>query len=643
MNTAHSPMFPAPSPRLRLVSIVAIGLIVLASIVTTNAASTLTRTFALRSGWNAVYLDVRPADPTAETVLSGLPIRSVWRHQAKLTSVDFIQDAAEPIWNRDQWLVHVPTNRIESLDNNLFQIQGGYPYLIELSAPASWTVTGVPVVGSARWKADAFNLRGFPIDASAPPMFRDFFKFSPAHFNATTGALQPIYALDAAGVWRAVAPTDVMQEGAAYWVFTSGPSQYVAPFEARIDGVDAFDFGSSLPEQDLTLVNLAGSPLTVTLAEAGGPSPSALVLGKVAPPEPLQWETLPALHVESLAASETRRLRVGIQRLAFTGNSYDSLLDLRDNLGTRFLIPVHAAPTLNDGAGDRSPLGPSLHASRASRRKAGSTPTSPSAGLWIGTASVNAVSEVHSGPLKTNQLGSTLTNPDNVSEPLQIVRELGSRTPTPVRNSFDLRVLIHVDADGKALLLKEVIQLWRDGTYETNNAGERLIKTPGSYVLLTDTSRIAEFKGAGLRDGTPVGRRLSTANFDFLSTPAQNFLALDGEFGVSHTLRGDYTLFPDQPTHPYKHKFHPDHDNLDPTFKNKLEEAFEISRAFEFEFLPADPGTGNRPVPDYGNTEIAGLYRETVSGLHQIPIHAEGVFRLRRVTTVAELNPPSAL
>ncbi len=634
---------PAPTPSLpiRTLGIAAIAIIVLASIVTANAASSITRSYNLRTGWNAVHLDVRPTDPTAESVLAGLPIDSVWRHQTRLTSVDFIQDPSEPVWNEDQWLVHIPTNRLESLDNNLFQIQGGFSYLIKLTAPATWSVTGEPVVNPTPWKADAFNLRGFPIDASAPPTFRDFFKFSPAHFQPSSGVLQPVYRLDPDGRWTLVNPTDTMQEGAAYWVYTAGPSDYVAPFEARTRGIDGLQFGSALEEVELTLVNLAGGPVTATVAESGGPSPSALSLGVLNPPDGLRWIPLPSLHVEALAASESRTLRVGISRQSFTGDSYDTLLDIRDNLGTRFLIPVHATPTLPPPTS--SPSGRSLLNARSNRRgtAAPGPSTSPAAGLWVGTASVNAVSEAHSGPLRTNLMSSSLTDPSGSPQPLQIVRELGSPAPTPVRNEFDLRVLIHVAADGRAVLLREVIQLWRDGTYETNSAGEQVVKTPGSYVLLTDPTRIAEFRGAGLRDGTPVGRRLSTSSFDFLATPTNNFLALDGEFSPNQTLRGDYTLFPDQPTHPFKHKYHPDHDNLDPTFRNRVEEAFEISRAFEFQFLPADPGTGARPVPDYGRTEIAGLYRETVSGLHQVPIHAEGVFRLRRVSTVDELNPPA--
>jgi len=239
------------------------------------SAATITRSYSLKAGWNAVYLDVRPADATAETVLAGLPITSVWRHQTRLTSVDFIQDPTEPVWNQDQWLVHVPTNRIESLDNNLFQIQGGFPYLIQLSAPATWNVTGEPLIRNAPWKPDAFNLRGFPIDGATPPTFRDFFKFSPAHYNSNSATLQPIYTLGSDGQWKQVSPTDLMQEGAAYWVFASGPSEFVAPFEARNDSTDALNFGTLLRERNLNLVNLAGSPVT---------SPS------------LKWAAQPARH-----------------------------------------------------------------------------------------------------------------------------------------------------------------------------------------------------------------------------------------------------------------------------------------------------------------------------------------------------------
>lgn len=605
-----------------------------------HAAATITRSFTLRAGWNAIYLDVAPSDPTAESVLGNLPVESVWRHQLRLTSVEFIQDPSEPVWNRDQWLTHVPTNRVQSLDNNLFQIQGGHAYLLQLTTAATWSVTGTPVVNPPRWKADAFNLRGFPIDASNPPTFRDFFKFSPAHYRTQDGTLQPIYRLGPGGSWQPVLPTDLMEAGAAYWVYASGPSDYSAPFVARIEGVDSLDFGTRLLERTLTVANLAASPLELTLAEIPAPNSGALVLGSTTPPHGVRWDPLPPLHVESLAANEARALRLGIERQSFSADSYDSILDVRDNLGTRFLLPVHARkPDTRSSSG--STARPALQSNSARAKPAAGPPTSPAAGLWVGTATVNAIAEVHSGPLRTLRKGSSLTGTEATEEPLEIVRDPGNPNPTPVRNGFDLRVILHVDAQGRSRLLEEVLQLWRDGTYETNHLGQRTVKSPGEYVLLTHPNLALGFQGAGIRDGTPVGRRISSATFDFPGTPTNNVLPLEGIFGIGQTLRGGFTLLPDQPTHPYKHKFHPDHDNLDATFENHVAEAYEITRAFEFEFLPIDPGTGIAATPDYGRAAIAGIYREQVSGLHQFPIAAQGHFHLRKVSDVAELDPPA--
>ncbi len=118
-------------------------------------------------------------------------------------------------------------------------------------------------------------------------------------------------------------------------------------------------------------------------------------------------------------------------------------------------------------------------------------PSNPFAGLWVGNASIQAVSEVHSGSLVTSALGSglsivTRTNPvtgevtsqtltNDQPEALQIHRVGVSPDPTPVRNAYDLRVLIHVDASGTARMLEEVIQLWREGSYETNAAGQLVV------------------------------------------------------------------------------------------------------------------------------------------------------------------------
>jgi hypothetical protein len=385
-----------------------------------------------------------------------------------------------------------------------------------------------------------------------------------------------------------------------------------------------------LTGQRLTLRNVAAAPAGVTVEEtARTAAATALAYRTEDPVNGVEWPALPALLATNLAAGGEAALDLALQRQRLATPTYGSLLDLRDNAGTRHLIPVTGEnPGFAGGAALRALHGPRRHA-----------PASPFAGLWVGAAFITGVSEVHSGVLQTNTAaaGTVLSNQFE-----QVTRTGVSTNPTPVPAEFELRLICHVDAAGQARLLKEVIQLWRDGTYRTNDAGDRVVDRPGSYVLLTDETRLGEFRPAGLRDGVGVGRRISSAHFDFPSFPTNNFLPLAGTVGTNGVLGGNYTTFKNHPTNPLRHKFHPDHDNLDPTFRQAADpsETFEITRLFELHFTPADPAPGPA-VPDYGHGQLAGHYYETVAGLHREPIYAAGTFRLTRVSELAELNPPA--
>jgi hypothetical protein len=211
---------------------------------------------------------------------------------------------------------------------------------------------------------------------------------------------------------------------------------------------------------------------------------------------------------------------------------------------------------------------------------------------------------------------------------------------TPTKNPFPLRLIIHVDAAGRARLLKEVIQMWEDGTYRTLPDGRRVADQPGHYVLITDDALIGRFAGAGVRDGVEVGRRLSAAGFEFDGGP-ENALALNGLFTPTGRLTGRIVQPADSPTNPFKHRYHPDHDNLDVNFGPITDpartESFAVSRDLEFEFSAADPGAS--PDPAYGYDVVAGTYREALGGLHKELIRVEGTFRLRRLSDSDTLNP----
>src|SRR5262245_57731355 len=64
------------------------------------ADQNVTRTFSLRSGWNAIWLDVEPTNTAMASVFSGVPLVSVWTFADRLSAVDFIENTSEPIWNR---------------------------------------------------------------------------------------------------------------------------------------------------------------------------------------------------------------------------------------------------------------------------------------------------------------------------------------------------------------------------------------------------------------------------------------------------------------------------------------------------------------------------------------------------------------
>jgi hypothetical protein len=295
---------------------------------------------------------------------------------------------------------------------------------------------------------------------------------------------------------------------------------------------------------------------------------------------------LPSPLVQSPAAGAEIRLRIGVRRQDVAGSNYTTVLQVKNGTGVRFLLPV--------SAGKRT-SGPGVNAL---------------AGLWVGSATINAVSEAHSA------------NPTN---------------PTPTKSELSLRLLIHVAENGQGRLLKEVIQMWRNGTFTNDSSGNRVVEKPGQYVLLTDDTLVALFSGAAMRDGESVGRRLSTIGYDFPSSATNNFLNLAGAFAIGQSLTGTLTLPHDHPTNPFKHKYHPDHDNLNPRFDGPAVESYTTTRQMQLDFLGSPPA--GSAVPDFGYNEMGGNYRETITGIHKKAIYVSGTFRLNRVAQIAELNP----
>jgi hypothetical protein len=103
----------------------------------------------------------------------------------------------------------------------------------------------------------------------------------------------------------------------------------------------------------------------------------------------------------------------------------------------------------------------------------------------------------------------------------------------------------------------------------------------------------------------------------------------------------------DDPTNPFVHQYHPDHDNRDAQ-GNPLPagvESYDIKRVATFTFTSAPP-SGSAVTTGWGSTVIGGLYAEVISGLHQDSagvgsgngLELAGTFELRRVSEIGTLT-----
>lgn len=563
------------------------------------------QTLNLQPGWNSVYLEVQPAENSPADVFANLPIQSVWTRTEKVTSAEFIQNPAETVFHQGGWLAWLSPDRPDAFLSNLQAVQSHRAYLIKLggSHPASLVVTGTPSFRRPVWQPNAYTLQGFPVDEAAPPTFEAYFQPSPAHWSLESSpASLEAYRL-AVGQWVRVTPTETIQRGQAYWVYTRGASEYAGPLSLTLDLGDGLRFSNVLTELPLRYQNLSPTTLVITVEELVENGTQALSYHRFDPTEGNQWRPLSEPWIATCAAGQSGRIRLAMRRQDFTTDTYASVLRVHDGAGSTWLIPVTAerqstavAPGRALTSADSSPP------TEAIKRRAG---------LWYGSATIHAVSEVHSD------------EPD---------------VPTPTRSTFNLRLLIHLDAAGQARLLKQVIQMWQQGTATPNADGELEVTEPGRYVLLTDDRLIGQFSGAALRDGTPVGRRLSTVGYDFATVEGQHFALLEGAFELGQRLTATLTIPDDSATNPYLHRYHPDHDNRNERFDGPASESYAISRAIEMEFTATPPGSPPVP-PDYGYNEMGGLYRETILGLHKQPLRISGTFSLRRISLVAELNP----
>lgn len=556
---------------------------------TTAMAEQVTQSFTMSPGWNAIFLEVEPVTTDPAAVFGNMvdaatqqdrsgDLLSVWMWNPNTGTVEFIVDPDQLVPNQPEFLAYLPNNPILT---NLHGIHGNTAYLINISGASDvvLTVTGEPKNPMVDWKANSFNFTGFHLTAGQEPLFADFFSTSPAHVG------QEIYVLDnVTGNWLQVTnPAVQMKQGEGFWVYCKGYSEFGGPLTVQLEQADGLHYGKRLTEQDVSLFNNSATPKTVSLSASA--LQSNLYYWVFKPADDLAgWVPLPTPLDLTIPAGESQRLRLGVKRVGLTADTtYLANLSITDNSGMTLLIPVSVTGI-------------------------------DYTGLWVGNATVTMV----------NEPANALTPSDEV--------KTGSE--------FSFRLIVHADTSGAVRLLSQVIQLWQEGTWkpDPDDLGTLIVDQPGSFVLLTDDNLISNYSGASLRDGQPVGRRISsqvfpnlTADQGLMTGTAASGSTFDPSPGNQLSIL--ITLAPDNPTNPFRHMFHPDH--------KVPEQSYQVLRNIILTF--ADEDSEGRPITgvpglNWGSSEVGGIFTEQITGLHNSTLNTKGTFLLHKVSEVGTLE-----
>ena len=225
--------------------------------------------------------------------------------------------------------------------------------------------------------------------------------------------------------------------------------------------------------------------------------------------------------------------------------------------------------------------------------------------------------------------------------------------PWPVKNG-------QLDTDAQGVTLDQLkgnahIEIkWRG---ERVACGDIVVGAPtqfsdgrGSQVKFRVLLRVTDNLGDWVPELLPFyeldeTQRISSAVFLSLAdakTGSGDFGSTAGGFEFSWRLPGD------DPLNPFKHKYNPDHDNLDRKFYEipdpTLYESFDVDRTVTFllsEDMPGDDSEDDtaEAALDWGGAVWGGKYREVVANLHKNAITAQGYFVIRHVIAGDKLVP----
>lgn len=534
-----------------------------------------TVTYSLRGGWNAIYLHGEATHATLDTLLAANPgVVSVWRWNTNPSQAGFTTTPLQPGQGTPEWNVW---RRGDPAASTLSTLDGQCAYLVQCTGTATDTLSV------------AIPQRLLPPRSVWVREGANLLGFP----TRKTGSVYPAFSS-----YFATFPTAIAA-GARIYRYAGGPLGLANPMQIfsttseRVDRDQAYwfeapvvgDFNAPVEVTSSVPAGLvfgsAGSIVTVRMRNRTSAPVSITVAPVASEPAPAGQDAItgvvPLLRqsfIASTASYITTPLGTGFTEVV-APLSTTKLVFLVDRGAMSGATGAFFASLLRFTDGGNL-LDVSLP---VTARVGGLT------GLWVGDITVSGVQSQAPGAIGT-----------------------------ATGRSLPLRTLLHVDDAGTARLLSQVF------------VGKLAASPDAVGLCLKESALLASAKAEAARyvaAHLPLDRALTGGS---------------GSVATGGTLVRVVDIPYNDPTNPFVHAYHPDHDNLDARGQplSAGVESPSIRRVCTFTFSTTPPGGGS--AQGWGSSVLGGAYTETITGLHKEPLIVTGTFELRRVNETGAIT-----
>jgi len=580
-------------------------------------AQWLTQSVDLKAGWNAMFLHVDPSHATIDELVSMDPsfeIEEVWMWRPELSAQQFVDTPQSPASTDSRW---TSWSRVQGENSALRKLGPNMAYLVKVKSTVAnytWPLKGRAVAPKYTWTTSGLNFLGFPTPEGGGPFFDSFLALGPsqlrqsAQFYRYTGG--PLGAGNPARIIGL--RTTPVRRGEAYWI-QSGDyyNRYFGPLEVQVSETGILNYGDTLRSIGVRVRNLTSVPLTATMrlmASEAAPAGQPVVAGL--PPLLVRGArksaTSLAYHYTALGADGTMtwslppagqagsevEVILGMDRSVNAGNAGDLLAGVLRFTESRRHSQVDVGVTAKVGV---------------------------YSGLWVGSAEVDDVGQ-YLKKYQRDPANSPVLDADGKYKVTSVDTSM-----TGVPTTYPLRLIVHNPSSGPGRLYQRVFTGFDSEKNPLVSARESNL----NRELLKDS------------------RRISAVHLPF--SEANAGWAFSGPVVPGAQVTATVTTsFDDTGSNPFVHQYHPDHDNLDATFRRTVpqgSESYTVVREITLKTTPPEDDFNSRTAA--GGT-LAGEYAEVVKvrGLargggkvDERRFESRGQFSLTRISAVGAVSP----